>query len=257
MRLAANRPAAVTHLRLLLADPWLQDFVPYRELADAGPSGQAAAERRFPAIAQAEALWADADLCAILMTLVLGRVPSRDSAEKLGVSERILATAEALFFDVRDRLSTSHWIVQEVIARWSKGGEIELAIQLKMAYFAGPMTAQALVDGERRLPSAEADRLVDRTVVLHAKRQALLEFPLDAQRANEFTKRFLDYQLAKERLELQTQKFAHRCEQALRRFELQRLARLAAAHDGQTQAAELGLVVPENRVPENRGADAA
>jgi hypothetical protein len=184
----------------------------------------------------------------------LGGVPPGDIAERLGVTEGVLAAAEALFFDVRDRLSQPEWIVRVVIDCWSKAGEIELAIRLKAAYFMGPIAAQALADPEFRLSSPEADLLVDPARLLHAKLQAALEFPLVAQRVNECIKLVYDHQLASRRLKLEQRKFAYRRKRQLRRYELrrQRLALRGAPRDGLAPAAKLCPAAPEGSATENK-----
>ncbi len=127
-------------------------------------------------------------MAAKLKILVLGGCQQADIAVRLGADEEVIATAEALFFDVGGQLEATAWIVSEAIAAALREGDTGLAVQMRLAFLGGPMMAQAIVDSPERVPPLEADRLVDQSTLLHVKLQEALAVPL---RSDASTLKFL------------------------------------------------------------------
>ena len=97
-------------------------------------------------------------------------------------------------------------------------GNLELATQLRTAYFGGEFLASAIVDATQRLPLAEADRLFDQALLLYEKFRAALAMPLSTEvNAVRFTQVFLTHQRASRRLDFEIERFRHRCQLAAAR----------------------------------------
>lgn len=204
----------------LADDPLVRTAAAYLRLHghSAGPQR---AGKRFADVASAIARWSDADFQAKIKIVVVSGMPQADVAATLGVEPALVALVEALFFDVRPALAALDWILLSVIRPLERAGNLDLAAKIKVAFSGGPAAAKALVDGAVRVPQDIADRLQAQELLLHAKFQAALEYPLAAGDTLEFLKLALDYEARRERVALQRAALAHRCEEDRRRHERQ------------------------------------
>ena len=94
--------------------------------------------------------------------------------------------------------------------------------------------ARAMLDARDHLPIDDAKRLVDQEVLLHGKLQAALEFRLSEATAPQFLKTFLNYDLARKKLEFAREKFQHKCEVALQKAQPTRSRPGSLRCDGRT-----------------------
>lgn len=145
-----------------------------------------------------------------LRILVLANCPRDEIAARLQIDEQIVAVIEDLFFDIRWALDASSWIVCRVIIPEMQTGAWDASAKFRLAYYGGPVMARAILDARVRVPFDGADRLFDREVLLHVKLQ---EAPLGDRERMEFLKFYLDFDIKRQRLELDKKKFAYKCEQ--------------------------------------------
>ena len=145
---------------------------------------------------------------------VLGRIPLAEIGARLGVDQKVLEVAQFLFFDVGAARHATGWMHCQVFRPEVEAGRMQRAAKMKLAVHGGPALIRALLDAEENLPLDEAQRLVDQELLLHGKLQAALEFDLDTKSAAKFLQCFLRYDLARQKLQLQREKFQWACELA-------------------------------------------
>lgn len=164
------------------------------------------------------------------------------------IDQTVLETTELLFFDVRDKRAATSWMTCHVFMPAVKGGDMELAAKMKVAFFGGPVMANAVLDAQDNLPFDEAQRLVDKEVLLHGKLQAALEFRLNETTAPQFLKTYLNYDLARQKLAFAQEKFKHRCEVTQRKHEDELQSKQQVADD---QANGARPEPPDDVMPSN------
>jgi hypothetical protein len=161
---------------------------------------------------------------------LLGNLSKDEIATRLGVDEGVVEIAEALFFDIGAVRHATGWMNCHVFIPEVRAGDMELAAKMKLAFYGGPVMARALLGAEEHLPLDEAQQLVDQETMLHSKLQAALEFELDPSSAAEFLKNYLEYDLARRKLDFERQKFEHACELARERRKGDEVRQADVAH---------------------------
>jgi hypothetical protein len=192
-------------------DTLTQDTVAYLRRRRSGPDGQRRADEQYPNLAAAYGLWGNDAVADRLRILVLANCSQKEIADRLQIDIGIVLVLEGLFFDIRSGLDSTDWIICRVIIPEMKSEAWDVAAKLRLAYFGGPVVARAILDARVRLPFDEAERLFDREVLLHLKLQEALEAPLADRERMEFVKFYLDYEIKRQRLELDKRKFAYKC----------------------------------------------
>jgi hypothetical protein len=216
--LARREAARETAGPLAKVDKLVEDAADYLRLTAQGEFDSLLAARRYPEIHAAVAFWQNEASSVPFKILAIGGCQQFDMARRFGMDVTTIAAVEAIFFDVRAALNATDWIVHGVILAEQRAGNVDLATRLRAAFFHGPLAAELIVDTAERLPSAEADRLFDQSILLHMKVQEALAVPLKNEKsALEFTKVYLDYRLKAKKLELEIEDFRHRCGQELAR----------------------------------------
>ncbi|MDP7303538.1 MAG: hypothetical protein QGG09_10580 [Pirellulaceae bacterium] len=124
-----------------------------------------------------------------------------------------------LFFDIRGKRDATSWMTGRVFMPATKNGDVDLAAKMKIAFFGGPVMARAVLDARDNLPFGDAQRLVDQEVLLHGKLQAAMEYRLSEATAPQFLKTYLNYDLARQKLDFAREKFQHKCELEQRKHE--------------------------------------
>jgi len=176
--------------------------------------GEEPAEREFPLIAAACALFQNEQDFQTVRLCVLGELPTAEIAARFGVYQEVIEIAKTLFFDIRDVRNASSWMSNHVFMPEVKGGSMDFAAKMKLAFYGGPVMVRGLLDAEENLPLEEAQRFVDQETLLHGKLQAALGFELDANTAPEFVKLFSEYNLERAKLDFEREKFQYTCELA-------------------------------------------
>jgi hypothetical protein len=229
----------------------------YAEIC-AAEEGESHAAQQYPGIAAARMLWQDSNTRKSLMILTLGDVPQDEIAKRLMLPVQLVATTELLFFDIRDRLDANSWIMHQVIFPAERAGDVELATLYRIAYWAGPLVAQEIIDSEGRVSFDGVQRLADQEFRLGVKAQAASEILLDSERSRlRCQKLYLEYQSAKQRLELQKEKFRRRCEGEIRKQEsAQGRIDAKSEREGRARDREEGVrnaLVKEQQAAKERG----
>ncbi|MCA9123710.1 MAG: hypothetical protein H6822_08640 [Planctomycetaceae bacterium] len=181
--------------------------------------GTGRAIERFPVVAAAFELQRNEKALETLKLSILGDLPTDDISQRMNIDQAVMETAELLFFDIRDKRGATSWMTCHVFMPAVKCGSMELAAKMKVAFFGGPVMANAVLDAQEHLPFDEAQRVVDQEVLLHGKLQAALEFKLNEATAPQFLKTYLDYDLARQKLAFAQEKFKHKCEVSQRKHE--------------------------------------
>jgi hypothetical protein len=205
----------------------------YRDYLDRRAADGEAAAAAHPAIAAAERLQADDDLCDSLKIMVVGSLLADEICARLALEPAELAAWEQLFFDVRPMYDSPPWIAAHVINPERRRGRSQLAAKLKLAAN-GPDAARAVLNGSARLPLDDAGRLFDQRLRLHAKFDEAIESPLDPM---SFLKLYVRLEIQRERIEQEKFKLAERSKQADRRYELE-LLRVEHAQQREQQRRE-------------------
>ncbi|MAF66325.1 MAG: hypothetical protein CMJ84_11800 [Planctomycetes bacterium] len=177
------------------------------------------AKDRFTVVTAAIELLQNEKALESLKLAILGDLPRVEISERTNIDQAVLETTELLFFDIRGKREATSWMTCHVFMPAMKGGDMDLAAKMKIAFFGGPVMARAMLDARDHLPIDDAKRLVDQEVLLHGKLQAALEFRLSEATAPQFLKTFLNYDLARQKLEFAREKFQHKCEVAQRQHE--------------------------------------
>lgn len=193
------------------------------------------AAESFPEIAAAKSLWDNPETRQRFIILTLGDCPRDLIAERLGVTLEIVECLELLFFDVRDCRHAKDWINAHVIRAESMSGAYDVAIKYRMAFYGGPVIAQAILDA--RVPLDEVERIDNQKSLLYMKAIEALEIPLkDSKSALQLLKITVDYTCNMKKLELADEKFRHKCEQDIRKIELAKRRLEVAAEREKAQA---------------------
>ena len=192
-------------------DTLTQEAVAYLRRRRSGPDGQRRADEQYPSLSAAYDAWADEATAESLRLLVLARCSQEEIADRLQLDVETVSAVEGLFFDIRWALDVSNWIICHVIIPEMKSEAWDVVAKMRLAYFGGPGMAQAILDARLRLPFEEAGRLFDRQVLLHVKLQEALEAPLTNGERMEFLKFYMDFEIKRQRLELDKRKFAYEC----------------------------------------------
>jgi hypothetical protein len=206
-QLASSRESA----RATRYDALTQDAVAYLRRRRSGPDGQYRAVEQYPSLAAAYNVWGDEATAESLRLMVLARCSQQEIAERLQLDVETVSAVEGLFFDIRWALDAANWIICHVIIPEMKSEAWDVAAKMRLAYFGGPGMAKAILDARLRLPFEEAGRLFDREVLLHVKLQEALEAPLTNGERMEFLKFYMDFEIKRQRLELDKRKFAYEC----------------------------------------------
>lgn len=218
-------------------DVHVQHAHAYVNLGRRGADGCQQASEKFPTIA-AEKLNQNHALCAQTKLLVLGDCPLPEVAESLQIDEQVVEVWEKLFFDIRESREAIGWIFAHIIRPEQNSGNGSVASRFKLAYLGGPAGARALLDAETRAPLTAAEQLFDRSLKLDLKLDEAVTAPFGSGRDKfRFINNSLNMQLAGQRLEVERQKLAARCDDALRKHELAKL-RLVTAADRQRRQEE-------------------
>jgi hypothetical protein len=199
-----------------IADQMLRDATRYVR-------GLPGNEKEFPLISAAERLANDGGTGHKLKILVLAKCSAAEIATRLDIREEVIHVWESVFFDVRDALPAIDWILAKVIQPAQEGGLRELASKMKFAYVAGPVAATAILDCEARPLCALAERIFDRTLRLSIKFDAVTAIPLrTSQEALRFMVLASKLRLSEKHLELAKRRLEHKCQEASRRYEIDR-----------------------------------
>jgi hypothetical protein len=199
-------------------DPYIRDAIRSLAARRKGPAPPAACPHGH--IDRAERLWNKTFFRQALMVLTLANVGREEVAAKLDTDVQTIETIEALFFDVRPHLDSTMWIQMHVIGPCAQA-EPDLAAKLQVALFSGPIAALALVDSVR-LPSEEAEGLLQQRVLLYAKFKEAINFAFTTNdQAYCYLKLYLDYCHKSRELDLKEREFRHRCEIQLRAAQTQ------------------------------------
>lgn len=180
------------------------------------------AQGKFPLVAAATELLRNKKAAETFKLSILGNLPQAEISSRLNIDQTTIETAEMLFFDIRGKREATSWMTCRVFVPVAKGGDVDLAVNMRLAFFGGPVMARVVLDARHNLPAEDAQRLVDQQMLLHGKLQAALDFSLNEGTCSQFIKLFLDYDLAKRRLEFAREKFQHKCELSRRQHEAER-----------------------------------
>ncbi|MBT6156429.1 MAG: hypothetical protein HOK71_12650 [Planctomycetaceae bacterium] len=220
-------------------DVHVQHAHTYFNLGRRGADGCRQAREKFPTIAAAEKLNQDRALCAQTKVLVLGDCPLPEVAERLQIDEQVVEVWEKLFFDIREAREAIGWIFAHIIRAEQNSGNGSLAARFKLAHLGGPAGARALLDAESRVPLTAAEQLFDRSLKLHLRFDEAVTAPFCSGRDKfRFLNNSLKLKLAEQCLEVEKQKLAARCDDALRKHELAKLRLVAAADRRRGQVEE-------------------
>ncbi len=181
--------------------------------------GSGGARERFPIVAAALELRQDEKALETLKLSILGGLPSAEISSRMNIDQTVQETTELLFFDIRGKREATSWMTCRVFMPAAKDGDVDLAAKMKIAFFGGPVMARAVLDARDNLPFGDAQRLVDQEVLIHGKLQAAMEFRLSEATAPQFLKTYLNYDLARQKLDFAREKFQHKCELEQRKHE--------------------------------------
>jgi len=232
-------PPRLAHRAVQASEPLVRDARGYLTLVDRGPRGLNRARRLYPAIAAAVALNADATKVPALKIMTLAGCAATEIHARLEIVPDVVETWEKLFFDARDQRGAVNWLSSQVIHAERRNGNNQLAAQLTLALTGGVDAARALLDAESRVPMDEGQRLFDRQVKLSVKFEQAIAMPLASSADSlRFLKFSMQVQLQQRRLELDQQKLALRCRDALRQEEVARYRMQQAVQREARRAAE-------------------
>jgi len=137
----------------------------------------------------------------------------------MNIDQTVQETIELLLFDIRGKRDATSWMTCRVFMPAAENGDVDLATKMKIAFFGGPVMALVVLDAGNNLPFGDAQRLVDQEVLLQGKLQAAIEFRLSEATAPQFLKTYLNYNLARQKLDFAREKFQHKCELEQRKHE--------------------------------------
>lgn len=193
--------------------------------------GSGRAIEQFPVVTAAFELQRSEKALETLKLSILGNLPKDEISERMNIDQEVMETAELLFFDIRGKREATSWMTCHVFMPAVKGGDMDLAAKMKLAFFGGPVMASAVLDAQDNLPIDDAQRLVDQEVLLHGKLQAALEFRLNETTAPQFLETYLNYDLARQKLEFAREKFRHKCELTQRENEAEQRSKQQPGSD--------------------------
>jgi len=206
-QLAGSQEAVIT----TRYDDLTQEAIAYHCRRRSGPDDQRRADEQYPQLAAAYGLWDNDAVAESFRILVLANCSQEEIADRLQIGTQTVCVMEGLFFDIRWALDASDWIICHVIIPEKQNDTWDVVAKLRLAYFGGPVMARAILDARARLPFDGAEQLFDREVLLHVKLQEALEAPLSDGEQMEYLKLYMDYEIKRQRLELDKKKFAHEC----------------------------------------------
>jgi hypothetical protein len=196
----------------------VREAADYRRALAAGCGAGAKTPGRFAVIDSAKKLAADPKLGSQCKILVLAGCPRAEVVSRLQVPPDVERTWEELFFDVRTALEATDWIFLHVIRPEQAHGLPSLASKMKLAYIAGPVAAQAVLDLDNRIPLTAGERLFDRKLRLHLKADEAADMVISsATEALRFYKVYAALHLGELRIRLETAKLQQRCRECLAR----------------------------------------
>ena len=215
--------------------------------------GSSRAIERFPVVTAAFELQRNEKALETFKLSILGDLPRDEISERMNTDQAVMETAELLFFDIRGKREATSWMTCHVFMPAVKGGDMDLAAKMKLAFFGGPVMANAVLDAQDNLPIDDAQRLVDQEVLLHGKLQAALEFRLNETTAPQFLKTYLNYDLARQKLEFAREKFRHKCELTQREHEAEQRSKQqpGSGQESQVRPEPQPEVAPNNDDPPN------
>lgn len=215
MRFAEEQVRRPARRLLQAADEPVRAALAYLRASADGPEGRERAAREQPTVATAVRLEADAVACQSMKILTLGACPRTEIAARLGVAEEIVATWEALFFDVRACREATDWILTWVIRPEHERGNAAMAARLKFACN-GPVAARATLDAAARIHLAEGERRFAQKILLALKFDEAMQAILDSDRNKlAFIKLYSDLLLREKCLRLEERKLEQRCQESL------------------------------------------
>ena len=219
-------------------DPLIARAVEYRRAVADGsrqrqPNQETTTIKWAFVLRECPSMWQD------FMIMVLADCPRSSIATRLCVSEETIATAEALYFDVRSSLGATSWIVAKAIR--PNEDNPALTVRLRAAYFGGPAAAEAILNATQRVFLPGEEHKDEFKLALQLKALEALELPLKDEQAAakflQFYQRFTSQEsrqrLATDRLQLARETEEHRQRTAERRIEAQ-----LARHEQQMAARE-------------------
>lgn len=235
--LAGSLAASSTPNAGALADQEVLDACAYRRHMAGGPDHRPRGQELYPHIAAAEALHADEVIEAELKVLVVGDCPRPEIAARLHLDEKVVATWELLFFDVRAMRTAWDWILTKVIQPEEARGNAHLAAQFKYATN-GPMCATAVLDAGRRVCLRQGQTLLDLKIALMLKFEQAVQLPLDSERAKMFfIKRQAELLFREKQLRLAELRLEQRSLAAVQQQERAEHRQMVAAQRRQQRAA--------------------
>lgn len=255
-RLARSLPAQVVHSSAKNHDPLVVERRHYLTLCEGGPNSLERAREKFPLVAAAEALSADASTTSMLKLMVLADLPADEIQRRVAIEPAVLATWEGLFFDVRQMWESKGWLAAHVIDHERKYGNPALAARMRVALAGGPLVVAMLLDAEAGLPLDDAARLDDQRMRLHLMTDEALHMPLgSSQEAFAYVEMRAHLMVAEQRLELAERKFSQRCVEAARKFELDKLRLDLQFQRARTKETELQVRADRTRQREEAKRD--
>jgi hypothetical protein len=186
-------------------------------LSDCDEFGPEAASDCNQVFAAAESFWRNSPLRESFTILVLGNCDDEAIASQTALDVSLVCHVRGLFFDIEANRNATSWIDAYVMAAERNAGRYEQAARYRRAFYGGPSVASVLVAPDPPELTIDASRLHSLEESLNTKARAVLEMPIqDARDSIRFTNMLLDHELAKKRIELEREKFQHRCELELR-----------------------------------------
>lgn len=196
-----------------------------------GKAGAAQASKKHPDLKLAEDAWNQAELRAAVQKLVLADVPSSEVCELMQLKPAVLTWIESLWFDVRPALDATQWIVAKVIKMEADAGRDDVAAEMRVAYFYGPLAAKALINSKLHLPSDKSVQAFDAALLLYARFVQASEMPMTPEQNVEFLKIYAEIRHNEQLLQLARQKLAFQMQRWTDRLELVKSRSSERSHD--------------------------
>ena len=196
-----------------------------------GEAGAAQAGKKHPDLKLAEEAWNQAELRAAVQKLVLANVPSSEVCELMQLKPAVLTWIESLWFDVRPALDATYWIVAKVIKTEADAGRDDVAAEMRVAYFYGPLAAKALINSKLHLPSDRSAQAFDAALLLHARFVQASEMPMSPEQNIEFLKVYAEIRHQEQLLQLARQKLTFQMQRWTDRLELVKSRSITPSHD--------------------------
>ncbi len=200
-------------------DETTQQAADYLCLVQKDSDGIVVAKAEFPMIAAACELMINRKTQEVFKLSVLGNLPGHDTCARLNVEPSVLDMAKALFFDLEGKREAISWITCRVIAPDQNEHGADFGAKMRLAFFGGPVVTQAMLQANEDLPFTEAQRLGDQELLLHAKLQAATEYQVTPANSQKFLEMYLDYDIRRKKIDLEREKFRHKCELSARQYE--------------------------------------